>query len=565
MAYRVRVARTAGPSDGRPPGRAWRRGVSQRAWRRRGRRAQVSAIATLLGLLLVVTFIANYLANQLPGQMAINDQNRTVLVQNQLTRFSAQLQALGQYGKVGGTVTQPVALGSQGAPPFAPPDGGSIGQLPQATSVYAEYTLANGVTYNPPTVGSAGGYSGSCATHSTTTLTCGSGGVTWNFTAASASYSVTTTGGPYHIGFATSGSTIALTATSASPTYIVVIGNNDTMTVTVTGTSSLFRIDVIGNYDKITFSGGTWTSCHISLVLVGAHDTVVTGATTLTKSVLTASFYGTNDTFTLGTTTATASAVNTYFTGFQPAKASPTCPADNLALSTSTLTSGATTSGSGKYNATFNDSKAGTATVPSPWTGTFSTVTPAATNCAFYANTEIPVNARISFGGAFAVTLRNTYIPYAVVGFDQGAVAFGQSGGGPPLMVVGPAISYTSYNKALSVWLPEFSTSIGAVAGTGTPVLSARLVSVSTLSIPQTGFTLTGTTSITVTTPYAAAWLAYLNSPTSSVDGDAVCEPAHAAVCVGPFSTNGALGTLYLNVTASILSIDVATFGLSVS
>ena len=98
------------------------RRTSHRNWRRRGRRAQVAAVATLLGLLLVVTFIANYLSTQLPNQMLSNDLNHEIAVENQLGRLSELLEAASNANNVGAQLTQPLSLGSDGVPPFAPPD-----------------------------------------------------------------------------------------------------------------------------------------------------------------------------------------------------------------------------------------------------------------------------------------------------------------------------------------------------------------------------------------------------------------------------------------------------------
>jgi len=55
-----------------------------RKWRRRGRRGQVAAVATIFGLLLVVVFIANYLTTTLPAQMSVNDLDHVIQVENQV-------------------------------------------------------------------------------------------------------------------------------------------------------------------------------------------------------------------------------------------------------------------------------------------------------------------------------------------------------------------------------------------------------------------------------------------------------------------------------------------------
>jgi len=555
------------PSWRRPGARVpWSQAPRRRSWRRRGRRAQVSAIATLLGLLLVVSVLANYLANQLPAQMSVNDSNRTAVVEDQLTRFSAELQALSQMDQVGAAVSQPVTLGSLGAPPFAPADGATVGPVPQGSKVTEAFILSSSAAYSPPTVGAAGGTTkGATCTTSSTSLTCSNSGgkVYWNFTAPSTSYSVTTSGGPYHLGFQTSGSTIAFTASSSSPTYIVLVGNNDTLTITIAGSGTFVRLWIFGNYDTVNFAAGSWSSSHVSLLVVGTHDSVSTGAMSMSGSTLTASFYGSNDTLGLGTTSSSNSAVNVFFTGFAPAKASASCPVDNLAAGTDSVTAGGAYSGNGKFNVTYNDSSTTSGSAPpSPWTATFAEPPPFA--CPFYTTHQVPVKGLASFGGAFEVTLRNTYIPFQTIGFDQGAIVTAQSGG-PPLMLLGPQLAYAASTGKLTIWFPEFSNGIGTEAGTGTPVITARLASVTTFAMPETGYSLGATTSIQVTTPFAAAWMTYFSSATSPFVGDATCVPKTSTACTGPFSVGGKLATVYLNVTATAFSLQVATFGITLS
>jgi hypothetical protein len=117
-----------------------------RKWRRRGRRAQVSAVATLLGLLLVVTFIANYLTTQLPNQMNANDLAHEVQVENQLGRASSLLYQASSANTIGAQLTQPLSLGSAGVPPFAGPD----------TSYLSAPVNGTGATVNYTTTGTGG-------------------------------------------------------------------------------------------------------------------------------------------------------------------------------------------------------------------------------------------------------------------------------------------------------------------------------------------------------------------------------------------------------------------------
>ncbi len=126
-----------------------------RKWRLRSRKAQVSAVATILGLLLVVTYIANYLSTTLPSQMGTNDLDHVLQVENQMGQFQALLEQYSAAGAVGAPVTQPVTLGSQGLPPFADADFGSIGPL-NGSSYTLSYELTGPATISPQFVRSAG-------------------------------------------------------------------------------------------------------------------------------------------------------------------------------------------------------------------------------------------------------------------------------------------------------------------------------------------------------------------------------------------------------------------------
>lgn len=134
MAHDSRWARAPAARHPRSAGTAVRR-----AWRRRSRKAQVSAVATILGLLLVVTVIANYLATTLPNTMGQNDLQHEMLVENQVAVLSARVEATALANAVGAPVSQPVTLGSQGAPPFADSDGGYLTALSSVTNTTGNY------------------------------------------------------------------------------------------------------------------------------------------------------------------------------------------------------------------------------------------------------------------------------------------------------------------------------------------------------------------------------------------------------------------------------------------
>ena len=99
-------------------------------------------MATILGLLLVVTFIANYIATTLPNTMGQNDLQHELQVENQVSQLSALIQAVAGTDALGAQVSQPITLGSQGAPPFAGPDGGSITTSATVANTTGNYPLS---------------------------------------------------------------------------------------------------------------------------------------------------------------------------------------------------------------------------------------------------------------------------------------------------------------------------------------------------------------------------------------------------------------------------------------
>jgi len=507
--------------------------------------------------------LANYLSTQLPAQMGVNDANHVLEVENQVARLAGSILAAAGSNAVGRVLTQPISLGSVGAPPFAAADGASIGPGAQGSYLTESFTVTGTSSYVPPTVGPAGGATyKACSTQTTASLVCSTSSlVVWNFSSSSpTAYSITTSGGPYDINISASGSTIGYTASSTAPVYLLIVGNNDTLTLTVSGTSDVIHIVVIGNYDQVTFAAGSWTSSTLTILFVGNYDSLPTGTQTLTSSHLIATFYGSYDTTTLGTTSLSSSSVNVYFNGFAPESPSATCPVDNLAASTDSVSDASGSAQSGTpYSVTYNDTSVSSGTSPpSPWTGTFAE--PTQFPCPYYTTVTIPQRSSGAGGASFVVLLRNTYTPRAEVAFDQGAVLYAQPSG-MPLMLVNPSISYLG--GTLSLWVPEFLGSIGTEAGVGTAELSVRLVSLLNVSLPARGFSLSGTTSIAVKTPFAAAWTSYLSG--TSLAGHTVCAPASSSACKGPFTFNGPLGTVYVNVTATALSIQIATFSLAVS
>ncbi|MFY9716680.1 MAG: hypothetical protein WAK40_01920 [Thermoplasmata archaeon] len=130
------------PRSTRGTPRRHERTAPARSWRRRGRKGQASAVATILGLMLVVTFIANYLTTTLPQYMSVNDVNHDLLVQNEVGRFAALLSAASSARAVDAALTQPLVLGSVGLPPFATPDSAAVSSTVYGSSESVTFGLS---------------------------------------------------------------------------------------------------------------------------------------------------------------------------------------------------------------------------------------------------------------------------------------------------------------------------------------------------------------------------------------------------------------------------------------
>ncbi len=175
---------------------------------------------------------------------------------------------------------------------------------------------------------------------------------------------------------------------------------------------------------------------------------------------------------------------------------------------------------------------------------------------------------QVSTGAAFFVQLHNTYAPIAEVAFDYGGVIFTQQSG-IPAMIDPPPITVTGTGsaKAATIWMPVFTSALATEGGIGTAILTVRLTSVTTQSFPAGGLTLTSAgVTVTVTTPFSAAWMAYLHS-NSAFAGDATCTPAASSVCStsGTFSLYGPLGTVKISLPVASVTLEVATFSISLS
>ncbi len=568
-----------------------------RKWRLRGRRGQVSAVATILGLLLVVTFIANYLTATLPGQMSVNDLNHVVQVQDQVGRLSALLQAASADDAVGAQLTQPLTLGSAGQPPFALADPGSVGPTTNGSSYNVTLPIGGSWFYSFPTIGTPLGYTGfpssSCTPSAGTQLVCkGSSTAFWNVSETSLTNLVFTgASGTYNVEIKDSGTstahlaTITTTMNNVGTLNLLVIGNNTTIPLGITGAATI-NIEIVGNYDTLTITNSAVAST-VDLLEVGLQDT-----TTLSDAqdlTFLANIDGTTDSVTVTTNTADLSAstvVSVYFMGDSPATTA--CPNDNSAASdsvsggstytTTTPTHGhPTTSWWGDYNVTYNVTSTPatpTTTPPAWWTAynpsEFNAIIPAAENCPLFAQAAVPLYLT-ALGGGVAVHLASTYIPSSDVALDQGAVVYAQQGG-IPILLDPPGITTTMSNGALvslSIWLPIFVGTISVDSGLSTAEFQARLVAVNTVTFTSgslTDIAAGNDINFTVVSPFAAAWVGYYNA-TYPYDTFGFGCSGPAAACDGPYTTGGPLGTAWLDIPTggqlATVVVQTATFAVS--
>ncbi|MCI4340909.1 MAG: hypothetical protein L3K11_00810 [Thermoplasmata archaeon] len=220
---------------------------------RRSRRAQVSAVAVVLGLLLVTTYIANFLSQQLPSQMQELEFEHTLLVEDQLGRVQTAVLAEAQNPTLPITITSPVTLGSGSVPPFAPASTGALTLDPASDLVRAQYSIAK-VLPRAPVWGSGS----ACLAGGSGTCVLGAGVFFYNASANSSTYTVILSGATSTLFYNLSGNHDTLTVTQSGPDalylQIIVVGSNDTVTVSETGAlvgSSHYDVEFYGQNDRL--------------------------------------------------------------------------------------------------------------------------------------------------------------------------------------------------------------------------------------------------------------------------------------------------------------------------
>lgn len=564
------------------PPRPRARRTGGRRWRRQGRKAQVSAVAVILSLLLVVTVIATYLSTTLPNQMAVNDLNHETQVENQVGTFAALLPELAQPGNIGGQVTQPITLGSAGAPPFASSDSSTIipriagyngtYQKTLASNTSLSYTLLTPLNYNPPTGWVAGGKVPTGCPATTTTISCTSAPSTpvkYNFTGNSPTYTaslgiLTTT---MYLNYSTNGSAITITAGSTH-VNVEVIGNSNTLTITPSASASamILNVLVIGNSNTISSAASSGTNTGVINVL-GNSNKITAGNSG--PGALRLVLYGSSNTISFPTTTGTSNKFSVFINGFNAvAPTSTLCPAGNLSSTTVITKFTNSTGDKNVLTATFNNSIGyyNNKTNGTGWKNIYQNV-PTST-CPYIAQTNYAVSSTTSAG--LLVSMKNTYAPAAQVAYDQGAVIYAQPGG-YPVMEDPPSLSYAS--STLKLFEPIFTVNTTAAqSGTGTASLAFRLLSTHTVTSPSNGWSMNQSLAfkITYVSPFASAWMTYFCGVPAVAPYVTLGWGSAALSCKGSYAqlyeAGAPMGTVTLTFpagTVTSITIQYAVFAVS--
>lgn len=538
------------------------RALRTRNWRRRGRRGQVAAVATLLGLLLVVTFIANFLTTVVPNQMQVNDLNHVILVENQFGRLAALLSSAGAQGRTGNQIVQPLTLGSDGVAPWAAQDGSTVGNVQNGSNASLSFGLLGATVYSPPLGPTQGGPAlpASCAFTSgadvgiacTAALT----KLAYNFSGNSKAFTITSllATGLYAFNYSTNHSSISVSATLGTKVDLQVHGSNDSITLSVLGGTSI-NVTVIGNNDYLNL-GATGTA-NVVVRNYGTSNALYESSAAAGKMLVIS--YGNSDSITANATAAMT--YTAYVTGFNSTvPSSSLCPYDNVSKTEGLHGTGA----SATYMAYFNNTHY-TGVVPAaPWTVHDQVVSQ--TTCPLFARQAIALQSPAAAGTGPMVNLVNTYAPSGEVAYDEGGVVYAQYGA-YPVFIDTPSIALTVLGgvggqvTAASIWLPYFSNWVGSAAGIGTTTLDLGLLHTATYRINATGSTFGINPNVPITlvirTPFAEAWNSYLNGDLAFA-GLWSCAPA--ALCTGTYTQGGPLGVVTITIpTTHLQALKIGT------
>ncbi len=566
-----------------------RRITSARRWRSRSKRAQVSAIATILGLLLVVSFVANYIATTLPSQMAVNDGNHALQVENQLGHLVSVLQQLTGPSTQQVPIIQPISLGSLGIPPFAGPDGASLKGVPGQTTSAISAGLYSTLFQGPP-IHVNRTYSTACNATSYPLYNnwqCNGANsfVSWYYTnctnVPNCAFSFSATGGAtFILNYVMDGVNLSVSATGngGGSQQVGIFGNHTTAYLSVGGGTSE-NILIVGNYTRVTLNGTG--NQNYTVLMVGDHDNF-TAFPQGTSSQINVQGWGTNLTVNAGG--GSANTFHVYYTGFNWQPSAGICPVDNLAQKWDNVTSPANfkISGGPIGSAIFNDTKGpvGGPIIINAWQMVYQN--PVSYACVFH-QTFIASAVTGLVPASLVVAFQNRYAPYAEVALDQGAVVYAQSGA-VPVMVDPPPVSFNPLTGLAKIWAPAFLNPVQTQSGTGTTVVTVSESTSASYVFPSGGWLLNPAKPVKLSyqSPYYTAWMGYFCSnpsfsgtATLSLTVGGVVQPSqncpqylapgtgHFADVYSPYAAGGTLGVVTVTLPAKSLVLNVAEFTVS--
>lgn len=497
----------------------------RRGWRllrqhgRRGRSAQVSAVATLLALMLFVSFLSTFVLGQLGQQMGAQEFQHQLQVENQLSRLQTNIIEAANAITTNGSsyLSAPVTLSSGSVPPFGTPSSGALSVDPTQVGTTAAFGISN---VSSATVGWNQG--SACFSTGSGTCTAGTGTEVYNF---SGNHSTRT---PTVAGCAAAGCNVLYNVT----------GNFNTLSLSLSGANIgnvLFQIS--GNWDNLTLNDGG--SCNL-------------------RQRVSVVFSGNNDSYTLsvtGCTTGAGANLNTTFVGSSGAS----CPYGNAA--TSMKWKGATwgASKSVYQNLTWQNAYGITSPPNSvPANGgndqlTFSNQS-GYFQCLF-TNAQTTGPYTLHFLSGVKVALDNRYSLASTIALDQGGVVFGIDNGGS-VMVSPPTSNFVQdpFGVSFAITLVSIVASSGTATGFGTVAVVSSILSVQTYEITdgKRGSNYLPFFFLNITTPFPQAWATWWSSQKPVDPTGVTCVPGYGvtgAQCLTP--PFGRTSTIVVPINAS--------------
>jgi hypothetical protein len=500
--------------------------------RRRARKGQVAAVATVLGLLLVVTFVSNFLEEQLPATLTDTEFAHVLQVEDQLAQLQATILVEGQSIAPGLALASPVTLGSAGDPPFGPATSGSI--VPESANVDTLATYALGtVVGNYPNWGLGSAClpagSGTCAVNNQVDR--------WNETGH----------------------------------------NGTTFTVTVSNTGNSLFYNLTGSNDTLTIQWNGANTNTINVIVNGSYDTVnYNKAGTDTNSPHASFwFYGRNDKFNMNPAGSTSSALGSKVLVEFVGGYGGICPYGNWTNldSVGTLTAGGTNLNLTVtwWNMLGYTTASHTQTYPGGGTHNESVHWSNSTGvqeCAFTSNSATMYHSDYDEG--IYVHLYNRYLPPTDIVYDQGAVIEYQLGGSP-VMSSPPSLIITripaGYTAAIT--LVDIEGNFTIENGFQTAAVSTQILNHQTIVV-KNGLTtdrLTSPLFMNITTAYPKAWLTYVASQPFLFPFGASCTDVttiHAPYsCANP--PTGGLARISAELSVVELTVTALTVAVSIS